>query len=100
MAFWIFIFPSTQQMYKEGATDEAFGDNTVSLTYFYYRSIIKNTLPLLMSITMIFGSDVIILESDWWLSVLMAITYTFTNYAVCQYVKKDTVYFMDWGVIS
>ena len=66
-------------------TDEAFGDNVASLSYFYYRSIVKNTMPLVMSILLIFGSDIIFLESDWWLSICAALTYTLMNYCVCQY---------------
>ena len=80
--------------------DEAFGDNALTLTYFYYRSIIKHTLPFLMSVSSIFGSDIIFLESDWWLVVVLAISYTATNYSICEYAGNNKVYFMDWTIVS
>ena len=63
--------------------DEAFGDNEVTLAYFYYRSVIKHTLPFIMSLSSVFGSDIIFLESDWWLVIMLSISYTAVNYSVC-----------------
>ena len=50
--------------------------------------------------TTVFISDIIFMETDWWLLLFTALLYMLTNYGICTWLQVDSVYFMDWAVIS
>ena len=99
-AYWAFIFSETETQFRAGSSDQAFGDNGWSLGYWYYRSIVIHTVPYFMTLICVFSSDVIFMETDWWLLVLIGILYTLFNYAACTYNRVNVIYYMDWSIIS
>ena len=94
------MFSETEAEFEASSSDQAFGDVTISLGYWYYRSIVVHTVPYVVVIISVFSSDIIFMETDWWLVCLLAILYTLLNYAVCTYNRVNVLYYMDWSIIS
>ena len=82
IAYWYWIFPSINDQYKSSTMDETYGDNWLTITYYYYRSIVIHTLPFLMSVCTIFFSDIIFLESDWYVVVIISALYLIVNFGM------------------
>ena len=54
----------------------------------------------MVTLSCIFMSDVVFLETDWYLIFVMTIWYTFTNWSVAKYAGVDTIYFMNWSLTN
>ena len=67
------------------------------MLYFFVRNIIVHTFPFVASVVTTFMSDVVYLESDWWLNFDLGVAYVFVNYATTQYSGTDEVYYFNWG---
>jgi hypothetical protein len=83
------MFPNTGVEYYKSSLDEAFGqdDQAASFTlfiqvYFFVRNILVHNLPLVISVVTTIMSDVVFLESDWWINFELGAAYVFVNYAV------------------
>jgi hypothetical protein len=99
-AYWNFIFPEQNEHYKAATAKYILGDNYFTDFYWYYRSIVLHSLPFFLMMICVFMTDIIFLETDWWLISLTAFFYTMFNYAVTVYLGLDKVYYMDWGIVS
>jgi len=53
-----------------------------------------------VAVTSLFIADVIIVESDWWINILISTMYLFINFLVSDYTGVDRVYYLDWTVVS
>ena len=84
-------------MYKQSNMDELYGDNWFSTTLFYMRNMFQHTVPFLVTFSCIFMSDVVFLETDWYLIFCMTMWYTFTNWVTAKYAGVDQLYFMNWS---
>ena len=59
-----------------------------------------HTFPLLATLASIFTADIILLETDWWLNLDVAVAYVVTNYTICKYYDVGQVYYLTWGELS
>jgi hypothetical protein len=53
-----------------------------------------------MSVCTIFFSDIIFLESDWYLVFVISALYLLINFGMCEYADTKQVYFLDWSIVS
>lgn len=100
IAYWFWVFPTAYEQYKLSTLDETYGENWYSVSYYYYRSIVMHSLPFMMTICTIFFSDIIFLESDWYIVFVITALYLIINFALCEYTGTNSVYFLDWSIIS
>ena len=91
-----FILPNTEEAFRESSFDEAFGSSQAAQTWWWVRSVLKHLLPYIACLASCVITDVIFLETDWWLIPLTGLAYTFVNFMVCRYKGVNSVYFMDW----
>ena len=47
---------------------------------------------------MTLASDVIIMESKWWMNVEVAVGYIITNYIVALGQQQNVAYYLDWSM--
>lgn len=87
-------------MYQQGSINETYGDNWLSSTFYNIRSIFHHTLPYLCSMSVVFLTDVVFLETDWYLIMICGLLYTLMNCAIAHLSNNNTMYFMDWAVIT
>ena len=64
------------------------------------RNIIQHSVPYLLTVFTVFTSDLMFLESDWWIILLTGVFYIIVNYSISEYADSTAVYFMDWSVVS
>ena len=57
-------------------------------------------MPYLLTVFTVFTSDLMFLESDWWMIILTGLGYIIVNYGISEYAGSTQVYFMDWSVVS
>lgn len=53
-----------------------------------------------MTTALIFATETIFLETDWFLLMYTGLGYLFVNWAVTKYSGKNSVFFLDWSEIS
>ena len=92
------MFPNQDYIFEDGF--QGLSTNWYTEAFFYYKAVLVNTLPFLLLCWNVFLSDVIFLESDWWIICLTAFLYMMTNYIVCTILSVDSVYYMNWSKIS
>lgn len=100
LGYFIYVFPKQYFQYKASVADDAFGDNAVTVTLFYAKTFFLHSCPFFVMLTSIFISEIIFMETDWWLIVMISFVYTVVNYGVCTWKGIDEIYFMDWAVVS
>jgi len=42
-------------------------------------------------------ADIILMESDWWITLEIGVAYIIINYLIADYAGKDEVYILNWG---
>mmetsp|Transcript_17848 Transcript_17848/g.30287 ORF Transcript_17848/g.30287 Transcript_17848/m.30287 type:complete len:102 (+) Transcript_17848:625-930(+) len=55
-------------------------------------------LPIVMTLIATMSSDVIFLESKWWVIAEVAVAYLITNYVVSVAKNVTEVYYLDWSI--
>ena len=58
------------------------------------------TFPLFVALTSLFIADVIVIESDWWINIVISGLYLFINYTISDYRDTNRIYYLDWTVVS
>ena len=67
---------------------------------YYIQDIVTHTLPFVISTVLVFITETIFLETDWFLLMNTAIVYLFVNWTVTLYSGKSSVFFLDWSQVS
>ena len=80
-AFWIRFFSEGWTFYDDGYTFSSFGSGVM---YFYIlcRQILIHNVPLLVTTLSIYMSNLIFLETDWWLGMQTGLLYLFVDYTL------------------
>lgn len=96
--FFFFIFPNTG--YANSPISTAFQDQSSTYNYWQFRMFTMHLLPVLLTTFQIFMSDIVFMETDWWLPIVVALIYILVNWTLTTYNKKTMIYYMDWSMIS
>ena len=64
------------------------------------RNVVIHTVPLLISLTNVFLTDVVFLETDYLLIIEVTILYVFINFVMSKYAGDDQLYYLNWESVA
>ena len=94
--FWFWIYPNLDDEFSTSTLGEGFTESFESTSYYKLRSVIVNTLPFYVCLLSVFLSDVIIMETDWYVHMMTTFTYMLVNFAISEYSGIKEVFYLDW----
>jgi len=68
--------------------------------YFIIRNYVVHFIPLAFTTANLFMSDIIFLESDWYLMPIVSCTYLLLNFAISQYFGLSQLYILQWDNVG
>jgi len=96
IGFFFFLLPNSTNAYDKSNLEEAIGTSWLVQVYFIFRNYIIHLIPFLCTTANLFMSDIIFLESDWYLMPIVSTTYLLCNFAICQYFGLTQLYILQW----
>jgi hypothetical protein len=95
-AYLLFVLPNHSDEFNTTTLGEVYGNSNTVRAYFFFRTVVFNVSPLVMTMAIIYLSDVVFMESKWWLIVEWGIAYIIVNYTVSVIKQTYVVYYIDW----
>jgi hypothetical protein len=96
IGFWFFVFPNSASAYDTSQLNEALGNSWVVQAYFFMRNYIVHTIPFCVTFCNIFSSDIVFMETDWYLMPTTAMFYMLVSFSVGSYSGKEQIYILKW----